>query len=1374
MESLRSLTMHRFTLAVMFALTLFSCNGGGCSGCAGCGITPIPGGYPLDQRIDNAAQMRVTQSGLAFVENNIDPIVANFLPDGLDFPIPRTTGSASGADYDICRSDDCFAHAEIESLELSPTAPNSISFHLRARLESTDSTGAHRPLPLRLETLFGAITTNCQVDIQTTNGSRSYIGLAGNIALNTETRAARNGYTRIEVSSLALAMGEGIEDDDVELGSCSGIAGAIINALSGLLKDLLLDQLQGQIDGLLSNALGDSLCTQQGEFGCPTGTNADGSPDDPAAICRFSDGECVPILLGTDGRGDLGGTAIGGFSPGTHAYAQFLLAAGGDGEAVNEGMSLYFYGGFMGTDRTFTNTPAHNSCVPVTEPPPLPTIARAEAFRQNMIPDTTVPADVGFGIAEPYLDYAGWGMFDSGALCIGAGTRLSQQLSTGLVSALITSLPDLTYPLDNAPLSIAVRPQIAPDFSIGSGGDSDALLQIDLRQVQIDFYVWSTERYIRFMTFQTDLNIGINLSVADNQIVPAIANVSASNSTVTNSELLDQDGNALAGVIETVISMFAGMLSSGISPFDLPSIMGLALNVPAEGIRPVREGGTSFLGIFANLALAASPIVAEVDTTLEVSDLALDRDAMRAESWGDGANRVWLSFDVAGYSPAVYEYSYRIDGGPWSSWHRESRFAIEDDALLLQARHQIEGRARVVGEPSSVDTTPAAAELIVDILPPTVSAQRTANRIEVVAHDIVSGLEGLEYRYQIDGEWTEWTRDATATVALDVDSVAVEVRDEAGNVGGAQAALIRGLPNPEAAGGCGCRVAGSPSSPLAPFGFLGLGLAALALVLRRARRTGRAKGAATKAAAALAALIGLSMLSGCECSSPPCGGTCVAAVPPAVTAGSLCCEATNMCANYDVDALCDPGYTCPVENVVADASCGVTCTACTVKPPLASGELATYLDIAVDDSSNVYLSGYSAGPGPGNGAYGDLVFGQWNGTSVDWEIVDGAPSSPIVADPNAWRGGVSAPGDDVGRWTSIVEDNGSFLISYYDVTNRALKLAAGGPGAWATHTIDDEGDSGRYSSMIITSSGVPVVAYLRMAESTMTPGVVMGSVMVATANMANPSSASDWTITEVASAQMPCRGELCSSGTCIESGLCVTPTSDCASACGSGEACFMGNCQATFPSGWVEDMPPAYGLYVSLAETPTGLGVVFYDRTAGNIYGSSFDGAAWSAPFLIDGYAVGDEYIGDCGQGADLAVDDSGVWHVVYVDGAEETLRYATVNAAGAVNSTEVIDDGSTSDGSTRFTDGRHIVGDDASILVDGSGVHVVYQDATSGHAVAANGSAGTWTIERIDTEGSTGYWIGQASSGSSRQVARLFRVRMGRNLNSGVRVSSF
>ena len=116
-------------------------------------------------------------------------------------------------------------------------------------------------------------------------------------------------------------------------------------------------------------------------------------------------------------------------------------------------------------------------------------------------------------------------------------------------------------------------------------------------------------------------------------------------------------------------------------------------------------------------------------------------------------------------------------------------------------------------------------------------------------------------------------------------------------------------------------------------------------------------------------------------------------------------------------------------------------------------------------------------------------------------------------------------------------------------------------------------------------------------------------------------------------------------------------------------------------------MPPVYGAYTRLAIAGSGLALVYYDRSTGSLFGaSSADGATWAAPFLIDGYTG--PGVGDSGIGASLFVAGTGTWHVTYVNGTDEELRYAEVTG-GTVGAREIVDDGST-DGTMPHDDGRH------------------------------------------------------------------------------------
>ncbi|MBN8613337.1 MAG: hypothetical protein J0L92_22275 [Deltaproteobacteria bacterium] len=1395
----------RTFVACFVVMAVFACGGGGCSGCAQCGLEPIPGGFPPSRpRIANAGQIRLTSNGIQFIEDNIGDIAQIVTGGPLTFPVPTTTVDVPVVrDATICPDMNCQISAEIHDLDLQPTAPNTLHAVVQIILDSRDLSGARAPIPITVD--LGLFDADLNMDLDTRRGSRVFVALETDVTFSNEARSPRTGFTRIDVGDIALIEGQGIEDDDIDV-SGSGVAGAVVSFLLNLLKGTVVGLLADQISGLTDGLVGDNLCTTQGEFGCPTGSVADGSG--PDAVCRFSaGGDCVPMLLGMDGQGDLGNAFLGGLSPGTHAPIQMVLASGGDGVAVNEGMSLYMTGGFLSYDRAFTTTPGHNPCVPQMEQVPVPPIARVPSFQGNVIPGTSTSTHLGIGVAEDYLNYAGYGMYDSGMLCLGVGTRLSQQLSTGLFSVLVPTLRSLVFPGGAAPISLAVRPQAPPTFEIGTTA-GDTLLNITLPQAQIDFYVFSQERYIRFMTYQTDLVIGVNLSVTDGQIVPEIVAVTPTNSSVLNSEILTENPDSLAMTIETVLTMFAGMLTSGISGFDLPEIMGFNLDIPEGGIRGVRDGEDDFLGIFANLQLAASPLSAPVDTTLELSDLEVLPESMGQDTFGqNGRNSVWLHFGSEGPAGVEYEYSYRIDGALWSAWTRDRRVQIDDAALLLQAHHTIEARSRVVGEPNTVDRSPAMTELLIDILAPDITLEERddAEGVHVIAEDIVSDVTNLEMRWRLDdGEWSSWG--PIVDLDVDPDHVAVEVRDEAGNVGRSQAPLIRGIPNPAGAGACDCRAAaGSQQTGSgAPLGLLTSLLVLGAVLTRRGSKARRGSkevsrrmrrpfgGDVARTLLGLLAVGSLVYLTACECgpgtgtadSGPvdaftpavACGGeTCQPARPPGDTSGEICCEAEMMCVEYDLSTICDPGFECELENLAIDGSCEVTCTTCTPLPPLEPGILATDLDLVVE-GTEAFLSGYSPGIAPTT-EYGDLVFGTLAGgdaTEIEWEIIDGVPDDagrPVGA-IDGWRGGIEEPGDNVGRWTSMVRGaDGTFFIAYYDVTNTALKIAIGESGSWSTHTVDATADSGRYTSIALSASGAPVISYQRIEPAADGSGRIHSAVRVATASSASPGATTDWTTTEVSGIDGACRPELCAEGqACLATGACVTPAAGCSPACGDEEACVAGACQAALADPYVEDLYPGRGLYTNLAATSAGLALTFYDRSEGNLYAVAFDGSAWGSPLLVDGY--GRTGSGDSGLGSSLFVDGTGTWHVTYVDGTDEGLRYVQISG-GAVTIRELVDDGTT-DGSTPHTDGRHLVGDDSSVVVTAGGeVRVAYQDATAHTLVIARRSGTTWSHAVIDDEDHTGFWAEQALTASGSRVATWWRRQMGRNTIDGVRVFS-
>ena len=155
-------------------------------------------------------------------------------------------------------------------------------------------------------------------------------------------------------------------------------------------------------------------------------------------------------------------------------------------------------------------------------------------------------------------------------------------------------------------------------------------------------------------------------------------------------------------------------------------------------------------------------------------------------------------------------------------------------------------------------------------------------------------------------------------------------------------------------------------------------------------------------------------------------------------------------------------------------------------------------------------------------------------------------------------------------------------------------------------------------------------------------------------------------------------------------------------------------CQAVLKAPKIEAYPMAAGLYIDIAHIPSGgFGIAYHDRVDGTLNVAAKEGDVWITR-VVDGGPQPDGTYGDAGLGASLAIDDAGVWHLSYIDGYAEALRYARVNG-GNVELRENVDEGVDVDG-VNHPDGQHLVGDDSTIYVSSQGeFFITYQDASNG-----------------------------------------------------------
>lgn len=849
-------------IGIMLVILIAGCAGGGCSsGCSGCGMTPVPGGFQPTDRIENAGSVRLTDSGVTFLEQNLAPLAKQLLGSSggnggiIKFPIPEseislgiTTGTVcpGGADENA-NPPKCVAEIDIGNAQLNidTSTPHNIKI-----------TG---PLPIRLANLpinlgfLGNTTAKLTSNGCSTPSQYADIDLDVDLSIeiDTDPTHARVGYSRVKVIKLDVNQQQ-MQDS---LSFCGGAIGSILNALKGAIFGTLYDGLIGT----LGDTLTQQLCQQADPMAsptCPSGTT------DVEGVCRYgtdANAECVPILLGTEGRLDLSG-ALASISPGTTGGLDILFAVGGEGKRpdnsgfawgdlnpIANGATMGLYGG---------GEPAPLSgCVKFSDmaiPTGIPIPLELEENTVSNWPAGLAGPHIGIGVAERYANYALNSVYNSGFLCLGISTETVPQLSSGTLSLLASSLKDLGLQREGQQVALVIRPGKPPTATFGNGTDinTDPSLRVLLPQANFDFYIWSTDRFIRFMTATFDLDVPINLAVTPDGLLPVLDKIGVKNGVVTNSELLREDPAVIASSLQGLLGGLAGQFLGGISPIDISGALastGLTLTIPesvegqgSPGLRKLTRDNDNYLGIFATLGVAGASPLAPNQTTVSLVGKDVDPAGVRLATIVENnapAVKIQMSSPLDNGVNQV-EYSYRVDKGAWKPFRSERAVTVRDEWLRLQGKHTISARSRVKGHPESMDVKPAEIDVVIDVEAPVITIGETeAALAPVFVEDKVSGGTEPHVRYRLDdGAWSDWKL-ASEIKSVDVGEAAeltVEAKDDEGNVATASQALIRGRAIATGAG-CGCTVVGEDSSTNNAAWFLALGVAGAALRMARRR-----------------------------------------------------------------------------------------------------------------------------------------------------------------------------------------------------------------------------------------------------------------------------------------------------------------------------------------------------------------------------------------------------------------------------------------------------------------------------------------------------------------------------------------------------------
>jgi hypothetical protein len=882
---------RRILLAALLLLVA-SCSGGGCSsGCSTCGTTPLPGGFPKASTIPNAASVRVTRPGLDFVQENIGTLAEKALgstagagakPGVASFNIPPGSGNPKVCSVATPTPAQCNAEIALgqSKLRVNAITPN------RVKIDGV--------LPVRIRDLPVSFTLGLTVKAYVVAADKTKVaglnlcaaGLRGSdtlpykdfplnveLPLITETRAPRDGYTKVDVDNAIIDIG--ITQNDVEVcdDTCGGLG--ICQGFFDTVKSLAFNTLIDGVKSQVKTALASAFCTKPTPAvtpACPTGSDPDNADLTKATKCVFTGTqECVPSLLGLDGRMDLS-KALSTFSPGTQGGLDFVLASAGDmnpapGSATlpawtprkppvpaedntTNGISLKMLGGAQ-------PQPTAKCVTVVPNPPPqgIPVPKELEGDTITPWPAATPGPHVGFALAGRYLDHAATSAFNSGVLCLGISTEQVDQLQTGYLSILAPSIKLLTFEQSAAAAAIATRPGAPPKIKLGNGTDikTDPLLTITLPKFAIDFYVFSLDRFVRFFTYTADVTIPVNLQTGKDPktnpnggLLPVLGDIALANASVTNAELLMDDPATVSGGVTGLVGGIVGQfLGGGLKPVDLSTALasvGLGLDIPAGGIRKLTSGTDDFLAIFANITKAAGTAHEEADTRASIVEKIVHADAMGLTA--SRASFPKLRVHAEGIASHPTEHTWWVDEGTHAAWTTANDLVVDQDTMILQGKHVLHVSSRVVGDMASEDGTPVELPFVIDTLPPRIEATRDGDRVKVRAADYVTSESALLSRRRIaEGAWSDWAAfdDARSFAADAASAVDVEVKDEEGNVGRVSLPLIRGKADSSlaaAGSGCGCRVTGAP----APLGggssglFVGVLALGLAIAVRARRR----------------------------------------------------------------------------------------------------------------------------------------------------------------------------------------------------------------------------------------------------------------------------------------------------------------------------------------------------------------------------------------------------------------------------------------------------------------------------------------------------------------------------------------------------------
>jgi len=823
------------------------------------GITPLPYmAYPIDDKVNQLAQVRVTDPGFNYLEDHVVDIIKPFL--GESFQVLEG-GSLLICNYCGGSGHYCSISVDIQSVDIVSEEPNTLWVNVRLA-----------PINFQLET-----TCACNINV-TTNGQP--------VDVQVKVQPQIDGFTRqlyFDVSLGYLDLGaitdiqlEGVCDFLDFLNLLEGLINAIVGGMNSTINNLIYGIVKDAVDSFQCMA-----CETTAD--CPTSPPAPYNTvcDTEKKVCRYDydpEESCVYAPLGIEAEVDLG-TLLKDLMPGLKSKIWASVVAGGYGTCPYGGLDLGMFGGTMPAGepdlctseidyepqvppRVFCRNQGGNVQEPCNE-------------NVNLTPHATFHA--GIGLAEELLDQAGATIQDAGLLCLEIDNSMEgvgDYLSLSTFSLLIPSLKKYSHKQE-VPVLIKLSPtkQTEPtaDFRIASSSaafpdpedpDVDSALVIFLDDISINIYGFVDERYVRMFELLTDIEVTAGLlTEGGNSITPifGLENVKLLDMRVPFS-VQDLPPEELASTLEGLIGGLLGQIP--LDPFEPILIPGFSVlentlacgdNAACVAVNPdllcsggicVDADGNPYdpqelyidlqsispeipkdsqgyayrmLVAYANLrwesargAMEPEEYVFESETYADIAEIFMPTvDQIVKERM-----RPVVTLDIGGEDAEGgaenLEYQVRIGNSAWKNV-RGGTLVLDDSTFLLQGKHVIQVRSRDVRF-KTWDSSPEIMSVLVDYTEPHANPIQEASLLYFKGSDNVTKASDLKYELKVEGgEWFAVGNEKFDLAELPSwpKSVSVKVIDEKG----LETVVEKAIGSPEPASGMERKVSAGKSVP---------------------------------------------------------------------------------------------------------------------------------------------------------------------------------------------------------------------------------------------------------------------------------------------------------------------------------------------------------------------------------------------------------------------------------------------------------------------------------------------------------------------------------------------------------------------------------